>query len=453
MRCGPKTLVLALLASLGLTAGALPGPVQPLSKSAELFIGVVEQHYADWDKNQDGTLSPEELNTVVADPTTTGSQAAAVAALKRAGRSKRYTLPPLSLDNIRQLAAQPPATNTANLPRMYLEGLRRITNAVQRDLFASGSPRLDTIHQGKLGNCFCLAPLGAMVHRDPHLVMGMFSRQEDGKYRVALGKHTVWVELPTDGEIAMTASNEGDGIWVNLYEKALGQARNESRPPNQRAGSPIDALARGGSAGTMLAFITGHEITRFSFKFAKDPGMSANEREAKLVELRRQLTAAAKERRLMTCGTIKTTTPGLNPNHAYAVLGYEQETDSVRLWNPHGGNFTPKGPTGLTSGYPAKDGIFSLPTSAFVQQFSGMAFETIEATKRAMRALHNDRYGFLPETVSPPGVAPCAQNLMIERRATKIRWPSACSSSTNSEGMPCWAFGKRYFVPLNSTLR
>jgi hypothetical protein len=379
MRCARKTLLPALLAALGWADLTAPIPAQARPGDAALFVQAVEQQFGRWDINQDGKLSPEELNAAVADPKTTGNQAAAVAALKRAGRSKSYKLPPLTLDNIRELTAKPLATNTANFARMYLEGLRRITNAVQRDLFASGSPRLDTIHQGRLGNCFCLAPLGAMVHRDPQQVMAMFHRQEDGKFRVTLGQSTVCVAPPTDAEIALSSSNERDGIWVNLYEKALGEARNESRSPEQRTGSPIDALARGGSAGTMLAFITGHEITRFSFKFAKDPAVSASEGETKLAELRGLLKAAAKEKRLMTCGTLKTTTPGLTPNHAYAVLDYEPETDSVKLWNPHGGKFTPKGPAGLTNGYPEKDGMFSLPTSAFVRQFSGMAFETLAA--------------------------------------------------------------------------
>jgi hypothetical protein len=375
MRYARKTLVPALLTALGWAGLTAPSPAQATPGDAALFVQVVEQQFARWDTNRDGRLSPEELNAAVADSTTTGNQAAAVAALKRAGRSKSYKLPPLTLDHIRQLAAKPSVTNTPNLQRMYLEGLRRITNAVRRDLFASGAPRLDTIHQGKLGNCFCLAPLGAMVHRDPQQVMAMFHRQEDGKYRVTLGKSTACVAPPTDAEIAMTSSNERDGIWVNLYEKALGEARNESRSAEQRAGSPVDALARGGSAGTMLAFITGHEITRFSFKFAKEPAVPTSERETKLAELRRLLNATAIEKRLMTCGTLKTTTPGLTPNHAYAVIGYEPETDSVRLWNPHGGNFTPKAPAGQTNGYPEKEGVFSVPTGAFVQQFSGMAFE------------------------------------------------------------------------------
>jgi hypothetical protein len=377
MRSLRTGLVTSLLGAVLLVAAPRFASPQLATKSADQFANVVAQSFMAWDNDRDGRISPEELDAAVVDKHTTGKEAAAVAALKRAARSMRSKLPPLTLDNIRQLSSSNPGTNRINLPRMYLEGLRRITNAVHRELFLSGLPRLDTIHQGKLGNCFCLAPLGAMVHRDPHQVAAMFRRQPDGTYQVTLGKRTVSVAPPTDAEIAMTSSNEQDGIWVNLYEKALGEARNESRTIEHRANSPIDALARGGSAGTMLAFTTGHAIVRFSFKFAKDPALSASEREVKLGELRRQLAAAANEKRLMTCGTLKTTTPGLTPNHAYAVLEYEAEMDSVKLWNPHGGKFTPKGPTGLTNGFPEKDGVFSVPIGIFVSQFSGMAFETM----------------------------------------------------------------------------
>jgi hypothetical protein len=77
----------------------------------------------------------------------------------------------------------------------------------------------------------------------------------------------------------------------------------------------------------------------------------------------------------MTCGTLKTTTPGINPNHAYAVLGFEEKSDCVRLWNPHGDQFTPKGEPGAKHGYPQKDGVCDVPLAEFVNQFSGMAFE------------------------------------------------------------------------------
>ena len=206
------------------------------TKSGELFFEQVAQEFKHWDKDTNSVLSTNELDLAVADAQVAGKNAAAVAALKRALRSTRYQLPPLTLENIHTLATNSPATNRPNLGRMFTEGLRQITNAPLRNLFGSGLPRLETIHQGKLGNCFTLAPLGAMVHRDPQQVVRMFTALDDGAYRVTLGKQTVVVSPPTDAELAMTASNEQGGIWVNLYEKAVGQARNESKPAEEQVG-------------------------------------------------------------------------------------------------------------------------------------------------------------------------------------------------------------------------
>ena len=378
LRCDRKFafVSLALLGAVLSWNLSLGDSLAASTAAADEFISIVASNFPDWDRDHDGELSVAELDTLVADFHITGQQAAAVAALKRASRSTKYKLPPLTLTNLR-LMTRSPAADQPDLGRKFAEGGQRLANVGSRDLFASGLPRLETIHQGKLGNCFALAPIAAMVYRDPRQVAALFVRQDDGRYRVTLGTHRVCVALPTDAELAMTSSNEREGIWVNLYEKALGEARNATKPPAGRPGSPMDALARGGSAGAMLALITGHDITRFSFKFAKDPAVSAAGREARLLELRQLLRAATEEKRLMTCGTLKTTTPGVTPNHAYAVLNYQEKTDMVTLWNPHGGGFSPKGPSGLASGYPQKDGILCVPLSDWVQQFSGMAFEVL----------------------------------------------------------------------------
>lgn len=358
----PGTLLLLALT----VAGAPP---------AEAFVEQVETHFAAWDGDGNGELSAAEIDAAVADPQVRGPAAAAVAALKRASRNRRFQLPPLTLPNIKHLAAATPAADRPDLPGTYASGLARIEQA-NHCLFASGKPRLDTIHQGKLGNCFCLAPLGAVLHRDADRVVKMFHRQADGTFRVTLGERTVTVAAPTDAELAQTASNEQDGMWVNLYEKAVGIARLQDKPADGRQGSPIDALARGGSAGTMLAYITGHKIQRFSCAFAKDAALSADRRQATLDDLRAWLRDAAAQRRPMTCGTEKTTTPGLTPNHAYAVLGYDPDADTIQLWNPHGSNFVPQGEPGLECGYPRTDGVFSMPLPDFVEQFAGLAVET-----------------------------------------------------------------------------
>jgi hypothetical protein len=223
---------------------------------------------------------------------------------------------------------------------------------------------------------FCLAPLAAVLSSTPERVTEMFHSRPNGEYLVTFGPRKVIVTAPTDAEIAQTSSNENDGMWINLYEKAIGQSRLMEKDEDKRQGSAIDAMARGGSAGTMLAYITGHKIQRFSCKFAKDEKHSASDREHIMNQMRQYLTAAVKHHRPMTCGTLSTTTPGITPNHAYAVLGYDRKTDRIVLWNPHGSNFTPKGPEGLEHGYARENGVFAMPLEHFVEQFAGVAVET-----------------------------------------------------------------------------
>jgi hypothetical protein len=342
---------------------------------AQPFLDAVECRFDDWDGNDDGTLSVAELDAAVADTGTRGPAAAAVAALKRASRSRRYQLPALTRGSIRDLAGAKPASDRPNLPAMFAGGLAAIERADRR-LFAAGKPRFETIHQGKLGNCFCLAPLAAVLGRDPRRVVQMFEPRSDGGYRVTLGTRTVDVPPVTDAELAMTAGNEQDGVWINVYEKAIGTARLLDKPPAERTGTAIDDIARGGSAGTMLSYITGHKIQRFSCKFARDEAVSSARREELLSQLRTFMAQAEREKRPMTCGTEKTTTPGLTPNHAYAILGYDAQTCRVRLWNPHGSEFKPQGPAGLEHGYPRRDGIFEMPLAEFVLAFAGLAVET-----------------------------------------------------------------------------
>ena len=356
----------------------------PDPKFSETLLEVIGAQFAKWDADGNGVLGMSELDALAANPQIIGTNAALAAALKRTTRSPKYRPPVLTLVNIQLLITNTPATNQPDLKRLFRDGIRNLLSATNRTMFPA-APKLETIHQGKLGNCFCLAPLGAMLHRDPDQVSSLFAPQPNGNVRVTLGRRTVEVTPPTDTEIAMTSSNESQGIWVNVYEKALGQMRFDIKPADQRTNSALDTIARGGSAGTILSFITSNEITRFSFKFATDPKTTATQREKTVSDLRRQLTAAVREKRLMTCGTVKPTTPGLTANHAYAVLGYDVATDRVTLWNPHGGQFKPKGNPSLTTGYPMKDGILDIPLLDFVRQFSGMSFEQTKTSASAPR--------------------------------------------------------------------
>lgn len=354
----------------------LPALAQEKTDAAQDFMAQVEAGFPAWDKDSDGTLSAEELNVAVADPKITGHAAAAVATLKRALRNKNYHLPPLTRQSIQERIGTKLGKDQPDFAGLYKSVLPRLpkTSGV---LFTPGGPKLGSIRQGRVGDCFCLAPLAAMLARDPQEVTRLFETEGDGNYSVRLGKKAVIVAAPTDAEIVLTASTAQSGMWVNLYEKAVGTTR--LKPEEVAAGaagtSPLDAVARGGSAGTMLSVLTGNPITRFSCRFARSSETTDKERTTQMLDLRKRLTAAVTERRLITCGTTKTTTPGITPNHAYAVLGYDETTDTIQLWNPHGDSFQPKGTEGLANGYPRSEGVFCMPLADFVNQFSGVAFE------------------------------------------------------------------------------
>ena len=110
--------------------------------------------------------------------------------------------------------------------------------------------------------------------------------------------------------------------------------------------------------------------------------MTSVVRESKLSALRQRLADASRQKRLMVCSTQQPTTPGLTPHHAYALLAYDQNNDTVDLWNPHGNMFNPKGAPGLKTGYPTKNGLFTVPLPEFVQQFTGVTFEVMETASR-----------------------------------------------------------------------
>jgi hypothetical protein len=342
--------------------------------SPNAFVAVLTASFPGWDRDRDGTLSMAEIDQALADPIVQGDAAAALAVVKRLARGKTWAAIPRTLPELSQLASGAKTKDGPDIAKMFTEGQKHIAQT-KRELFAEGAPGLTSLCQGAMGNCFSLAPLGSMLSRDPVQVKKMFTQNGDGTYEVAIGDKPVRIAAPTDAEIALSSSSESTGLWSNVYEKAVGTARNELREEKDRVTTPLDAIARGGSAGTMLAFVTGHPMQRFTLKWAKDPATTSEESEAKLKELRTKLVSAFAEHRCVTTGTLKPTLPGLRGGHAYGVIGYDEATDAIRTWDPHGDSFQPKGAPGPETGFPRKDGVCDMPLSVFAKQFSGLAFE------------------------------------------------------------------------------
>jgi len=385
------------------------------------FAEVVAKNFARWDKDKNGELSLDEVNRAIGDPAVKGPEAAAVAALRRGMKSPKggpakVTVADLTAQKQSKPAAEKPAAEktaaqkkepdgkksapmekggaekSAPMPMekgiaekppepprwssLYLSTYQRLGRAT-RELYAKGKPSLEHLHQGRLGDCYCLAPLGAVCFRNADDVTRMITTNKDGTFGVHLGKEVITVPAPTDGELAISGSTEGEGMWVNVYEKAVGEWRTKHSSKRDKGAPAIELLGKGGSAGTYLALLTGHKVERYSLGAFRSETFTGEQRDAKLKELRGRLERTFAEGRLITTGTgdLKTKPPGIHPKHAYAVLGYDKKADKVLMWNPHGQTFRPKGPEGWDNGYQTSKGKFQIPLVDFVRLFGGLAIE------------------------------------------------------------------------------
>lgn len=358
-----------LLACIGAACASPPEPT-----------GVVQSGFAKWDTDHDGLLTIEEVNWALASPENKGAGAAALAAIYRASRSKsRPFAPPYSPEQLAAAFMRPgkhqDLDNESDLPDLagfYNAAFERI-ESTPHTLFVSGAPTLETFRQGKIGSCFCLAPMAALIHRDAREVAARFAPAEGGWSVRISPKRTVWVSQPTDGELAISSSTGNDGVWSTIYEKAVGQLRIEDKGAE---GPPLIA-ATAGSAGTMVSVLTGHTIKRFSCSPWRRAETSEETKTEKLKELRSLLADAVAGNRLITAGTASkgSKVPGISSWHAYAVLGYDAIADTVTLRDPHGKKFLPKGDPGLTNGYTIEKGVFDVPLAHVVEFMGGFAFE------------------------------------------------------------------------------
>src|SRR5688572_2631454 len=85
---------------MGTASAETEAPATLREAQAAAFVKVISNHFATWDTDKDGLLQVTEVNGAICNSAITGDEAAAVAALKRAIRSKTFTMPPLSLRNL-----------------------------------------------------------------------------------------------------------------------------------------------------------------------------------------------------------------------------------------------------------------------------------------------------------------------------------------------------------------
>ncbi len=342
------------------------------------------------DRDHDGALSDDEVTRAVLDPSVHGEDAAALAALhtylsvaKDAPRltkgwfamyqPARLSLPegisPAEKKRLRKAYAATPAS----LQSAFATDLRRLRRRGEVGLFAETGPSLSDIRQGSLGDCYFLAPLGAIMHRDPNEVRQMIKPDGEG-YAVAFGDgKTVRVAGPTDAEVAMGGSSTANGLWVRVMEKAYGSRKFADGETGVRIAR--DGM-NGGSSGVVAKGFTGHEFLHVDLIGDWHKPVTNAELAPKLEAIRQDLPRALAEHRLVLTGTRKAEMPvSITPNHAYAVFGFDPAADTITIWNPHGDDFAPKGPEGFEYGFRRAGGVFTMPLPLFARTFARLTIE------------------------------------------------------------------------------
>ena len=198
------------------------------------FLAEAKTNFKDWDLNGDGTLSFQETTRLVPIASFQDTSAAALAAVHLVQRRPSWYKAAFSRN---VLFAATPGESDPRPPfeYYYRTGLAHI-RATERTLFAGAGPNLRTIRQGRLGDCYFLATLGALVHRNPKDVGRLVRREADGSFHVKFPDgEPVRVRLVSDTEIALASFADGQGLWLNVLEKAYGELVERSLA---RAGSP-----------------------------------------------------------------------------------------------------------------------------------------------------------------------------------------------------------------------
>ncbi|MBP6745617.1 hypothetical protein KA344_10320 [bacterium] len=307
-----------------------------------------KQSFANWDYNQDGVLTKDELDQALQNPAIKGNQAAALAAIKIYSRaiwkeensSQTFTLSDLCPASS-STTSNGAATALPKLVSLFNTYQKKISNESPQ-LFSDGRPHIEEIRQGKTGDCYFLATIGGLAYHTPQRVIDMITRNYDGSYAVTFPRHQpIAVPAPTDAEIACYSDAGEDGVWLHVCEKAYAIYKN--RKTGKDDTEPLEVVIHGGSGARMLMFMTGNSCSRYPTKTTS------------IEQLRQELTAALSNHRIVNTGT---------SGHCLTILEYNPSTDIVTVWNPWGttGNYS-------TVNQQMNHGVFSMPLTDLQNYF------------------------------------------------------------------------------------
>ena len=348
-----------------------------------------------WDTQHQGKLTFDVVERWTRNPSLRGEEAAAMAMLHKvlrketaaAAAHRQSHVPDFTrtyFERYNQMTAKERQSHYA-FDVYFLAAKDKIAKE-SRELFPEGTPKLTAIHQGNIGDCHFLGPLGSMVFRRPGEVKKMIEGDQEHGYTVRFPKRPpVKIVPPTDAELAMFSSAGSNGIWLAVLEKARGEVQREGSRMNTL--DDVDALAASPEKTRIdIELLSGHRPERLVI-----PNPSRNPRKFHMAEreLRDLLGRMDRDKHLCAAASrdpnYVPAPAGMAGDHSYAVLGYDRASDVVHVWNPWGNNYTPRGGAGLKAGYETLHGAFTMPLKDFAREFSVVCHESNEAVNHAPR--------------------------------------------------------------------
>ena len=359
------------------SAGSRVGTAALAPRPATRFADQVASYFDLWDDDGDGALSFAETSRRVPDTSIRDEAAAALAAIHLIQRFQQWQHAAFSRTEL--MAPSDHATGHVPPFEIYYEECFAHIRATGRVLFEGDAPSLRSFHQGLLGDCYFVATLGAMIARNPSDMTPIVRAGPAGAFDVRFPNgETAKVGQVSDAEIALGSYVRGQGLWLNVLEKAYGELVARSLQRRMIFEDALDAVGSGGLATSAMALFTGCDAGVLKFRPDDAPMIdNALRVEGFLAPTRDLLSSNLALRRLTCCGTTKAQTPpGIAKTHLYAVLDIDPKTDIVHVWNPWGNHFDPKGPPGISDGYQVRDGHFFVPLRDFVRIFGSVIYQT-----------------------------------------------------------------------------
>lgn len=313
------------------------------------FWQIVRHDFPSWDFNHDGQIDVDEVDAAVQVPAIKGADAAALSAIKvflRGEAKKDDGIESFTLDDLCPTDASGQKTKVGKSLVSLFTGYCKKISKESPTLFADGKPHIESIRQGRTGDCYFVATVGGLAYHDPAKLKSLIATNGDGSYTVTFPRRKpIVVPAPTDSEIACYSDAGADGYWLHVLEKAYAIFKNRTAGKEEA----LDTVIHGGSGGRMLMFVTGNVCTRY-------PTATTND-----LLLRQYLNEAMTANKVVNTGTT---------GHCLTVLGFDPATDQITIWNPWGTSRFYD-----AAGVKMHDGVFTLGFNDFEHRFISLLIE------------------------------------------------------------------------------